>query len=158
MPGMLVRKAVLSDVEAIHALLEHYADEGVVLRRDRQDITERLGNFYVAEADGRFLGCGAARHFGGGLYEVRSLAVDPAAQGGGVGRALVEKMIQTLRQSPEPWRLFTLTTTPAFFEKLGFRTVAIDCFPEKIWSDCRLCPKRDRCDEIPLIYEEARDV
>ncbi len=155
MPDLLVRKALLTDVDVIHALLERYAAEGVVLRRDKKDIEERLENFRVAEENGRFLGCGAARHHGGGLYEVRSLVISPEAQGRGVGRALVEKMISDLESGPSGWRLFTLTTTPAFFQRLGFRRVSIDCFPEKIWSDCHCCPKKDRCDEVPLVFQRG---
>ena len=155
MNELTVRKAVVDDIPAIHAFLEHYADLGIVLRRSREDILHYLANFSVAVNATGVCACVAVRDFGNDLLEVRSLVVSPEQQGRGIGRQLVAGVISALDASQDTWRLFTLTKEPAFFGKLGFRVVEREMFPEKIWSDCRNCPKHSCCDEIALILDSA---
>ena len=107
-----VRPAAASDVDAIHALLELYASSGIVLKRSKEDIAFFIGNFIVAEFQGKVCGCAALRDFGGDLLEVRSVVVDPARQGCGIGRAMVEFIIADVELNRPHFRLFTLTTTP----------------------------------------------
>ena len=147
-----VRPAVAADVPAIHALLEPYAEEKVVLRRSQEDILNYIANFVVAELDGKICGCGAARNFGNELYEVRSLVVNPAIQKKGVGRAIVGYFVDRMENSGRSdWKLFALTMTPAFFVSLGFREVEKELFPEKIWADCLKCAKYNCCDETAVL-------
>ena len=146
-----VRPAGLNDVDAIFEMLELYVAEGIVLKRSREDINFFIGNFVVAEQAGKVCGCAALRDFGNDLLELRSVVIHPQLQGKGVGRILVEELIASLRKQRSEWRLFTLTTTPAFFKKLGFKEVEKELFPEKIWSDCSKCPKFHCCDEVALL-------
>ena len=151
MNGLLVRKAGEPDIPDIHTLLEHYADLGIVLRRSREDIKAYLGNFFVVETEGKIVGCSAVRDFGNDLLEIRSLVISPEYQKRGIGRKLVGEIIRYVDSCRPRWRLFTLTGEPEFFGKVGFATVAREMFPEKIWSDCRNCPKNDCCDEVALM-------
>lgn len=146
-----VRAATVADVDAIFELLEIYAPGGTVLRRSKEDIAFYIGNFWVAESTEGVCGCAALRDFGNDLLEVRSVVIHPDMQGRGIGRILVETIIAELRQSRAHWRLFTLTTTPAFFKSLGFAETIKEEFPEKIWSDCSKCPKFHCCDEVALV-------
>lgn len=149
----IVRAASAGDVERIHALLEIYAARKVVLPRPKEEILSAVGTFVVAEAAGEIRGCAAVRDFGGGLLEVRSLVVDPAFQGQGIGRAIVSGIVEGLRRDRGRWRLFALTLRPEFFRALGFREVPKAVFPEKIWSDCSKCAKRACCDETAVMLE-----
>ena len=151
MNDLVIRKAQQADIPAIHDLLEVYADRGIVLRRTREDIQRYLKDFFVAELSGKLCGCSAIRDFGNNLLEVRSLVVAPEMQGKGVGRAIINAVVGDVRSKRRIWRIFTLTGQPGFFAKLGFHTVSRDMFPEKIWSDCRKCPKNDCCDEVALM-------
>ena len=155
MTELIVREAAVDDIPAIHAFLEHYADLGIVLRRSREDILHYLANFFVAENATGVCACVAVRDFGNDLLEVRSLVVSPEQQGRGIGRELMNRVMAAVDGSRDFWRLFTLTKEPAFFGKLGFRVVAREMFPEKIWSDCRNCPKHNCCDEVALIQDSA---
>ena len=146
-----VRAALQSDVDAIFELLELYVAQGIVLKRSKEDISFFIGNFTVAELDGRVCGCAALRDFGNDLLELRSVVISPGLQGKGIGKILVASMIESLKAERQNWRLFTLTTTPAFFESLGFKVVSKEEFPEKIWSDCSKCPKFHCCDETALL-------
>jgi len=152
---MLIRPAAGADVDAIYNLIEIYAPKAIVLKRSRENIAEYLGNFIVAEIDGKVVGCAALRDFGNNLLEVRSLVIDPNYQGRGIGRKLVNYLVERTRQSMDSWRIFTLTYEQKFFASLGFKVVDKDMFPEKIWSDCALCPKFNNCDEIAMLLEKS---
>lgn len=148
-----LRAACETDVPEIYLLLKIYSDRQIVLPRSEDNIRSYLKNFSVALRDGRLCGCVALRDFGNDLYEVRSLAVHPECQRGGVGRALVEHCKAKLREQNRAIRLFSLTYQQAFFESLGFVVTDRHLFPEKIWSDCAQCPKHTCCDEIAMIFE-----
>ncbi len=151
-----IRRASESDVPAIGALLKIYSDRKIVLPRSEDDIRSHLKNFTVAYLDGRLAGCMALRDFGGRLFEVRSLAVQPEFQGRGIGGELVRSGVARLQADGEPFRLFTLTYQREFFRKAGFEVTDRHFFPEKIWSDCAQCPKHACCDETAMIYGGAQ--
>ena len=146
-----IRTALLADVDGIYDLLELYVAQGIVLKRSKEDISFFIGNFTVAEYQGKVCGCAALRDYGNDLLELRSVVISPELQGRGIGRSLGLFIIEKLKKERQEWRLFTLTTTPAFFRSLGFREVVKEAFPEKIWSDCSKCPKFHCCDETALL-------
>lgn len=148
-----IRQAELGDVDRIFELLEIYAAKHIVLSRSHDDIALFIGNFVVAEYEGKVCGCAAVRDFGNDLLEIRSLVVAPEMQGKGVGKAIIRMIVEKLRCKRAQWRLFALTLRPDFFRSLGFKEVEKELFPEKIWSDCSKCSKRDCCDEIALLLE-----
>ncbi len=151
-PSYTVRMAQECDIPGIFELLSFYAAQGIVLPRTQEDIAAYLGNFTVAvTADDQVIGCAAARDFGNGLFEVRSLAVPEEFQSMGVGRKLVEYLIRSVRDDRGGSRLFALTCKVGFFERLGFKPCGRDEFPEKIWSDCVNCRKKDCCDELAVL-------
>ncbi len=151
MESLLIRAAVPEDVNNIHDVLELFAKERLLLPRTHLDLLVRIKNFRVAEVDGVFAGCAALRDYGNGLYEVRSLAVLPVYQQQGIASVLVKSQIETLQEKGEQVRLFALTYRANFFQRLGFHLVERDLFPEKIWSDCERCPKKDHCDETAVL-------
>lgn len=146
-----IRPASQTDVDAIFDLLEIYVAAGIVLKRSKEDIGFFIGNFVVAELQGKVCGCAALRDFGGDLLELRSVVISPELQGKGIGKIMVLEIIGRLKKERPLWRLFTLTTTPAFFKSMGFKEVLKEEFPEKIWSDCSKCPKFHCCDETALV-------
>jgi len=44
-----------------------------------------------------------------------------------------------------------LTYAVSFFVRNGFEVVDKEIFPEKVWTDCMNCPKRNACDEIAVM-------
>jgi amino-acid N-acetyltransferase len=103
--------------------------------------------------DGEICGCCAVRDFDNDLLEVRSLVVKPGLEGKGIGRAMVEAIIAGLKLKRKKFCLFALTYQKLFFQKLGFHLVVKEMFPQKIWSDCSKCPKKDNCDESALVFQ-----
>jgi amino-acid N-acetyltransferase len=147
---MLIRPANVRDVPAIAALIAGFAQRGKMLFRSHAELYEALRDFQVAELEGRIAGICALEIVWADLAEVRSLAVDPAAQGRGIGKALVLAVAEEARRL-QIHRIFALTYEQAFFEKLGFNVVDKAALPLKVWSGCIKCPKRDGCDEIAVV-------
>jgi len=155
--GTVFRHAGPGDVPAIHELVCLYAKERLLLPRPPEDILEKIGNFYILELNGQPVGCAALRDYGNSLYEIRSLAVRKEYLNRRFGSRMVEGLLKILREKGEPARVFALTYRENFFIHHGFRIVDKKCFPEKIWSDCVICPKKDRCDEIAVLLSLPED-
>ena len=150
---LAVRPAAVSDVDNILNLLNEYAAKKLLLKRTREDLLEKLKNFRVGELNGEFACCTALRDFGDHLYEVRSLAVCAKFNNRGLGSQLVTAVLDQLRAQGHPARVFALTYRAHFFCRLGFRIVSKELFPQKIWSDCAVCAKKDCCDETAVLLE-----
>jgi amino-acid N-acetyltransferase len=150
----VIRKARLTDVKAIHALVNAYALEGQLLPRALTELYECLRDFYVWEEEGRIVGVCGLHVAWEDLAEVRSLAVDSSAKGRGIGRALVERCLEEARDLAIP-RIFALTYQEGFFSNLGFVEVDKQTLPQKIWADCLKCVKFPDCDETAMMLELA---
>ena len=145
-----IRKARITDVDRIHALVTQYAQDALMLARSRSELYESLRDFFVAEApDGQVVACGGLEIAWADLAEVKSLAVDPAWQKRGLGRKIVEACLKEARDLGIK-RVFALTYQSPFFEKLGFQRIPKEELPHKIWSDCLKCPKFPDCDEVAV--------
>jgi amino-acid N-acetyltransferase len=149
---VVVRRATLADVEAMHHLVNHFASQGLMLPKSRSQLYQNIRDFFVAEKNGQFAGCGALHVIWVDLGEIRSLAVDERFQKNGVGRRIAEALLQdaTLLRLP---RIFALTYQKAFFERLGFVEVEKAMLPHKVWGECFDCPKFPNCDEIAVVLD-----
>lgn len=155
---MEIRRARLADVPGIAALVERFAGRGEILPRRVEEIYQTLREWVVAEQGGQVVGCGALVILWADLAEIRSLVVAPEAQGGGVGRALVDALIAQATELGIP-QVFALTRKTGFFLKLGFGVVPRESLPRKIWKDCITCTKFVGCDEVAVarrVEEEVR--
>jgi N-acetylglutamate synthase-like GNAT family acetyltransferase len=145
-----IRPAHLGDIETIEGFIAGYGNDGTLLPRSRTNLLHYLRDFRVAETGGgQFVGCGALQLVNEGLAEVRSLAVDPAWRGSGIGSRIVRALIRDARRLGIV-RIFCLTRRLDFFARNGFVAVPMERFPDKVWNDCRFCPRRDSCDETAM--------
>jgi len=149
---MIIRKAKLSDSEAIHKLVNHYAKKGLMLARSRSSIYEYIRNYSVMEIDGEVVGVGALTILWVDLAEVRTLAVKENFSGQGIGKKLVEHFLNEAKELGIK-KVFTLTYQTAFFEKCEFKEISKENMPHKIWKDCLNCPKFPNCDEVLMVTE-----
>jgi len=146
---MIIRDATIGDVKRIHKLINGYAETDRMLFASMSSIYENLQIFKVAELGGEVVGCCAMKVLWEDLAEIKSLAVEQAQFGKGIGRALVLGCMEKAKELGLK-KVFTLTLEPDFFTKLGFVNVQKESLPMKVWSDCAECPKQDHCDEIAL--------
>jgi amino-acid N-acetyltransferase len=148
---MILRKAIMPDVEAIYTLIQQYAEEGLLLSRSRLSLYENLQSLTVAEENGRVIGVAGLHILWSDLAEIRSLAISPDYKGKGIGKQLVFHLIQEA-ESLGIARVFALTYQVAFFEKCGFQLIQKESLPQKVWKDCMNCKKFPTCDEIAMIF------
>ena len=120
----ILRPARTSDIIAIQAMRAPLVDSNVLLQHQLVSLYERVQEFVVAETkDGRILAAGALHVMWGDLAEVRSLVVDQSARGMGLGKAVVEALIErafTLGIR----RVFCLTFEVDFFMRCGFDIIS----------------------------------
>jgi amino-acid N-acetyltransferase len=147
---MDIYHAVASDVNGIYDLIQSYAEQGVVLPRSYLSLYQHLQCMYVMKEDNKILGVAGLHILGHDLAEVRSLVVAPNQFGKGIGRKLVNHIINEASRL-EIKRLISLTYETEFFKKCNFEIVSKDTLPEKVWIDCNNCPKNTCCDEIAMI-------
>ena len=121
-----------------------------MLFRSLADIYENLQTFIVAELDSKVVGCCALEVIWSDLAEIKSLAIDEAYKGKGIGSGLVAAAVEQAVKLGVP-KVFALTLEPVFFEKTGFEIVEKETLPMKVWSDCARCSKQQNCDEIAVV-------
>jgi GNAT superfamily N-acetyltransferase len=86
------------------------------------------GAFFLAEDGGEYVACIGLRRFCDGIGEVKRLYVAPAARGRGLGRVLVERVIEMARQLG--YRSLLLDTLPSMkqahslYLSLGFKATS----------------------------------
>lgn len=94
-------------------------------------VLESIGSFIVAESDGRVVGVGGVERCGDfGL--LRSLAVDPAARGRGVGASVTERLIADSEASGLRALYLLTTTADKYFPSFGFDVTPRDTVPAEI--------------------------
>ncbi len=118
---MVVRRARTSDVPEIKRLIDIYSGR-ILLEKNLVTLYEAVQEFWVAESDGRVVGCGALHVLWADLGEVRTVAVDPQVKGRGAGHLLVGRLIEVAREL-ELERLFVLTFEVDFFSRHGFTEI-----------------------------------
>ena len=150
---MTIRKAKLTDVPHIHRLVNHYASERIMLPRTLTDLYENVWEFtVVAEEEGELVGCGALKLYNQDVAEIRSLCVDEGVKSKGIGRMIMEELLDEAEDFGLK-TVFALTIAPVFFEKLGFREVPRERFPTKVWRDCLRCERYTCCNEKAVTLE-----
>lgn len=119
-----LRPARTSDIVAIQAMRAPLVDSNVLLQHQLVSLYERVQEFVIAESkDGRILAAGALHVMWGDLAEVRSLVVDQSARGMGLGKAVVEALIERA-YTLGIRRVFCLTFEVDFFVRCGFDIIS----------------------------------
>jgi amino-acid N-acetyltransferase len=148
----IVRRAHIDDVEHMGALVNGYANQGIMLPKTPAQLFNNLRDFIVADADGQVVGCAGLKILWRDMAEIVSLAVHPEWQGRGLGRRLCEPLIEDA-QALGIATVLALTYQVPFFHKLGFEIVPRHNLSQKVWQDCQFCAKHDCCDEIAMILK-----
>ena len=114
-----VRPARTSDVKNIRLLVDSYAAPGQMLSKETVTLYESVQEFFIAENDGEFIGCGALHILWEDLAEVRTVAVSQNFHHQGVGHRILDAIILRAREIGVE-RIFCLTFQTEFFASVGF--------------------------------------
>jgi len=148
-----VRKAKLSDVAALHRIINHYAEQQLMLPKTHLQLYENLRDYTVAVEDSAndlVLGCGALHLYWENLAEIRALAILPGTTAKGIGTLLVESLLREAREYMLE-QVFVFTYVPRFFSRFGFIQVETRSMPLKVYNECFHCPKFNTCDELAMV-------
>ncbi|MFF2494330.1 amino-acid N-acetyltransferase [Agromyces sp. NPDC058064] len=130
-----VRRARTSDVPKIIDVVEPLVSRRILLGKERVDLYGAIQEFRVAEdGDGRVIGAGALHVMWEDLGEVRTLAVDDAWLGKGVGHALLSTLEQEARELGLS-RLFCLTFETEFFGRHGFEDMGAETVDPEVYAE-----------------------
>jgi amino-acid N-acetyltransferase len=146
----MLRKAKVSDIRQIQALINAFAKKDQMLPRSLNELYEAIRDFWVYEKNRKVLGCCALHISWEDLAEIKSLAVRKDHQSKGIGKKLVSTCLAEAKDLGAG-RVFTLTYQPSFFAQFGFKKVKHADLPHKVWAECINCPKFPNCQEISLL-------
>lgn len=114
-----IRKAVTGDLIELSDFILPFVQSGELLPRTFDELEDLLETLFIARLDGRIVGCAALEIYNKKLCEIRSLAVDPGAQGLGIGKKLVEACV-ALAEREGIYEIMAISVAEDFFRSCGF--------------------------------------
>ena len=127
-----LRQAAIDDVGGILELIRPLEEEGILVRRSREQLELEIGRFSVIDRDGLVIGCAALYPFpDDGVAELACLAVHPDYRNAGRGDSLLDHVERSAKEAGIA-RLFVLTThTAHWFRERGFTAGDVRELPVK---------------------------
>ena len=140
---IIIRIAVESDLQELENFIKPFVESRRLLPRTFDELRELLAHLFIAELDGRIVGCAALEIYSWKLAEIRSLAVAPEWQGKGLGRALTEQLL-TEAKAAGVQKVVLLTNTAAefFAREFGFALAARQQFDAAFNASSEWCLPR----------------
>ena len=124
MESIKIRPAKTADISAIADLCGPLIQSRVLLGKERVELYEAVQEFLVAEdVSGKVIGCGALHVMWEDLGEVRTLAIAENQQGKGIGKQILQGLLERAKAIGLK-RIFCLTFEVEFFTKLGFEPIS----------------------------------
>jgi amino-acid N-acetyltransferase len=121
---MRIRNATNSDLPAVEQLL-------LSSRLPIEGVRENFSGFVVAEEAGTIAGAIGLERYGSAAL-LRSAVVSSANRGAGVGRQLVESLLQRAREDGIDELYLLTTTAEKYFPRFGFARTTRASVPETV--------------------------
>ena len=119
------------DIPDILRLMEPLMQQGLLIRRNSEDIQNKKEDYAVFVIDSQIHACGALHDWGEDQGEIAAIATDPIYAEMGLGRRIVRYFIDKAKKQGMK-RVFVLTIgAQDWFESLGFREAPVDSLPER---------------------------
>ena len=148
---ILYTKALLHDIPFMQEVVRPEVEKGIILPRSSDEIATNIRSYILAKDNEKIIGFGALHLHADDLAEVCSLVVKEEYRGEGVGKKIVQALLDE-GSFLGVKKVFTLTYRKQFFETIGFSEIPKASLPsQKIWADCIKCKHFPVCDEIALI-------
>lgn len=129
-----IRKATTHDIKEIKKILSYYFLES-------DTVEKNIHETILASLDEKTVGCAVMDT--GDITELKCIAVYPGYRNRGIGSRLVDSVLDSTGAKS----VYIRTTSPAFFEKKGFKR--LDNSEKKIiLKDCGECEKFDMCQQV----------
>jgi amino-acid N-acetyltransferase len=128
------------DASALSALNNRFVAEGLTLPRSEEWVLAHIDDFRVIrDENGHILGSVCLDDYSPSLVELVSLAVEPSAQGKGLGSALIGAAVMLARRRDYP-EIFAVSFSDTLFQQCGFSFGDINRYPEKRARYARTSP------------------
>jgi len=135
MESIKVRPAKTADIGVIADLCGPLIQSRVLLGKERVELYESVQEFLVAEdSAGKVIGCGALHVMWEDLGEVRTLAIEGDHQGKGIGKKILESLLERAKDLGLK-RIFCLTFEVEFFGKLGFEPISESPVEPEVYAE-----------------------
>lgn len=154
-----IRSAVLKDAEQIFDLIREHKED--LISRPMGDIIQNIDRFYVAEVNGKVVGCAAYQILPEigiperASVEIQSVAVHADYRRHHIGSQIVKHILERVRVF-EPAQAIVLTFAPDFFGSLGFKRIEKTQVMHKLYMGCINCTKHANpftCPEIAMALD-----
>ncbi|MGF1684503.1 amino-acid N-acetyltransferase [Photobacterium makurazakiensis] len=125
-----VRRATIDDIGGILELIQPLEDDGILVRRSREQLEQEIKQFTVVDRDGLIIGCAALYPFPEEkMAEMACVAVHPDYRDGDRGALLLNQLrIQSKNMGLS--HLFVLTTRSLhWFREQGFSESQVEKLP-----------------------------
>ena len=140
-----IRPATEADINNIYNLSVNSSKEQNLVARTIEEITEKIGTYFVYEMDGSIIAFVSLLDIGDDSAELASLHVQPFYHGHKVGSTMAEYVVKTARKRGYR-RLFALSTksAPFFKDVCRFGEVPADALPAKRFEAYRKSARNSR--------------
>ena len=146
-----IKKPTLRDIIDIQSILKPYIQDGIILKRDDDEVASNIRSYTIVYGNLKPIATAALHIFSPFLAEIRSLAVIKEYQNKGVGKLLINTLLNEAKNLGLK-EVLVLTYEKEFFEKLNFIEIEKEAIPDKkIWADCIRCKFFPNCNETALI-------
>jgi amino-acid N-acetyltransferase len=106
-------------------------EEGALVARTTQDLTDKQDDYAVYEVDGHLHACGALHVYPDKQGEIAAIVVDETHASRGIGKKMISYLIEQATKMKLK-SVFVLTTlTSDWFRQQGFVEAGIDDLPEQ---------------------------
>lgn len=125
-----VRQAQIDDIGGIFDLIRPLEEQGILVRRSREQLEQEIHKFTIIEKDSLLIGCAALYPYSEeGMAEMACVAIHPEYRDGNRGLLLLNHM-KTQAKQMGIRHLFVLTTHSLhWFREQGFTEVGVDRLP-----------------------------
>jgi amino-acid N-acetyltransferase len=132
---MRIRKATSADLTAVESLL---STSDLPL----DGVKDNFSNFVVAEDDGEIAGAIGLEEFGA-VALLRSAVVSPEHRGSGIGRLLVERLLEGAEVAGIEELYLLTTNADQYFPRFGFTRTTRSAVPDAVKASAEFqgaCP------------------
>lgn len=127
-----VRRATINDIGGILALIRPLEQQGILVRRSREQLEMEIDKFTIIERDNMTIACAALYPFPDEqIGEMACVAVHPDYRSSSRGEMLLTRIAQQARRMGLK-KLFVLTTRSIhWFQERGFTPAEVDILPNQ---------------------------
>ena len=126
-----IRIATIQDIAGLLALIHPLEQQGILVKRSREQLEMEIGNYTIIERDGVVIACAALNVYAEeNMAEMACVAVHPDYRNSSRGDILLEELQKRARKMRIK-QLFVLTTrTVHWFQERGFKVANVEDLPK----------------------------